>query len=322
MVSSRNKIFLVLIAILVCSTVYVWRNSSNSFHEMPPHSNIGNTTIFIKTENSLLPDDEVELKKRFPSIIIIGSKKSGTGALIKMLSSHPLIKPRTGEIHFFDEKFERGLTWYLNEMPMTKKNELTIEKSPKYFITSEVPKRIYDFRKSRDVKLILIVRNPITRSVSDYLHWKSKQRQPVSHSIEDMLFKSDGTINTHFGLINVSMYDVHYQRWLKWFDRKEIYVVNGDELITNPVPLLYKLETFVNVPHYFNNSMFVLNKQKGFYCWITSPGEKEPNCMKEGKGKPHPNLSNSTLNKLKKFLKPHAETFCHLAAVNFSWCSL
>ena len=308
----------------MCSIVYVWRNGSKSFHEMPPHSNIGSTTIFIKTENSsLLPDDEVELKKRFPSIIIIGSKKSGTGALIKMLSSHPLIKsPDIPEVHFFDKHFERGLTWYLNKMPMTKKNELTIEKSPKYFIVPQVPKRIYDFRGSRDVRLILIVRNPITRAVSDYLEWKLDHRQPVSHSIDDMLFYSNGAINTQFTSIDVSMYDVHYQRWLKWFDRKEIYVVNGDELITNPVPLLYKLETFINVPHYFNNSMFVVNKQKGFYCWIRSPEEKEPNCLSKAKGRPHPNLSNSTLNKLKKFLKPHAENFCHLAAVNFSWCSL
>ena len=85
--------------------------------------------------------------------------------------------------------------------------------------------------------------------------------------------------------------------------------MNGDELITNPVPLLYKLETFINVPHFFNNSMFVSNKQTGFYCWITSPGEKEPNCMKEGKGRPHPNVSHSTLNKLKKFFKTTCREF-------------
>ena len=303
--------------------VYVWRDGSKSFHEMPPHSNIGSTIIFIKTENSsLIPDDEGELKKRFPSIIIIGSKKSGTGALIKMLGSHPLIKARSGEVHFFDERFYLGLTWYLNEMPMTKKNELTIEKSPKYFIVPQAPKRIYDFRRSiaRDVKLILIVRNPITRTVSDYLQWKRQRGLPESASIESKIFTSNGTIYTHFGVTSVSMYDIHYKKWLEWFDRKEIYVVNGEEFITNPIPVLHKLETFINVSHYFNNSMFVFNKQKGFYCWVRNPGEKNPVCSK--KGTPHPNLSNSTLNKLKEFLKPHTENFCHLAAVDFSWCSL
>ena len=40
--------------------------------------------------------------------------------------------------------FEHCVTWYLNEMPMTEKNEL-IEKSPEYFIVPEISKGIYDF---------------------------------------------------------------------------------------------------------------------------------------------------------------------------------
>ena len=118
------------------------------------------------------------------------------------------------------------------------------------------------------------------------------------------------------------MYDVHYQRWLKWFDKKQILVLNGDELITNPVPLLNKVESFLNISHYFKNSMFTINKEKGFYCWKRNATTEELKCLGKSKGRPHPTVSDGTLNKLKEFSRPHAKRFCQLADVKFNWCSL
>lgn len=49
-------------------------------------------------------------------------------------------------------------------MPFTTKDQLTIEKSPAYFVSKQVPKRVYDLNPK--MKLILVVRNPITRAIS------------------------------------------------------------------------------------------------------------------------------------------------------------
>lgn len=49
-------------------------------------------------------------------------------------------------------------------MPETLKDEITIEKSPAYFINKSVPEKVY--KMNPKMKLIVVVRNPITRAIS------------------------------------------------------------------------------------------------------------------------------------------------------------
>lgn len=53
-----------------------------------------------------------------------------------------------------------------DQMPATYEGELTLEKTPSYFVTKSVPSRLYNM--SADVRLIVVVRDPVTRAVSDY----------------------------------------------------------------------------------------------------------------------------------------------------------
>ena len=334
MMTRINKILLIFGIILTCCLFFVWRkkhdNESETIRmftstEEMKLSSASSINYNRSTNNPLSKnhDEDIRIKRRFPNSIIIGTRKSGTRALLEMLRSHPLIEGATSEIHFFnlESKFKLGVSWYIKQMPKTKSNELTIEKSPKYFIVPSVPKRIHDL--SKDVKLILIVRNPVSRAVSDYLqrvahNEKEKIKTP---SFENIVFHQDGTINSNVSEIDVSMYDVHYERWLKLFNKEQIYVVNGDDLVANPFPILKELETFLNIRHYFEKRMFIRNS-KGFYCWKTKRA-KQPTCLdSRRKGRNHPNLSTDTVDKITEFLKPHATNFCYLASVKFSWCSL
>ena len=321
-------LILVFTTVVVCSILYIQSNGRKSFHEIPWIGTSASTTMapqagaanYSKTEiSSVTVSHEEKLKKRFPNAIIFGVNKCGTLALRDMLCSHPVIKcPSRNEINYFGGFFHRGLQWYISTMPETKESELTIEKS-QYFKIPSAPKRIYDV--SRNVKLILIVRNPITRVVSEFT-MKNSDVPLQNLSIDDRILNPDGTIMSEAHVISSSKYDVYYPRWLEWFDQKQISIVNGDELITNPIPVLHEVETFLNVSHYFESSMLVMNKTKGFYCWKANATVNETECLHKGKGRPHPTVSNSTLTKLKELLKPHAEKFCHLASVKFDWCTL
>lgn len=51
-------------------------------------------------------------------------------------------------------------------MPEIADNQISIEKSPSYFVTPEVPERVYGMNST--IKLLLIVREPVTRVISDY----------------------------------------------------------------------------------------------------------------------------------------------------------
>lgn len=72
--------------------------------------------------------------------LVIGVRKCGTRALLEMLYLHPRIQKAAGEVHFFDrdENYNRGLEWYRKKMPHSFSGQITIEKSPSYFVTPEV----------------------------------------------------------------------------------------------------------------------------------------------------------------------------------------
>lgn len=257
--------------------------------------------------------------QKFPSAIIIGVKKGGTKALISMLDAHPNIKAAKGEVHFFDRitNYGEGLGWYLRRMPLTTSGELGIEKSPSYFVVPEVPRRIARF--SKDVKLILTVRDPVARLISDYtqLNGKKAHRGRKRKSFEKYVFKPDGSI-FKVSMIQVSMYDTHFKRWLDFFSRSQILVVDGDRLIKDPFEEISRVEKFLNVPQYFTKGMFHYNVTKGFYCWKTARANMK--CLGSHKGRKHPNVSNDTIVKLKDFYKPHMASFCSLANIDFNLC--
>lgn len=63
-----------------------------------------------------------------------------------MLYLHPRIQKAAGEVHFFDrdENYWRGLEWYRKKMPHSFKGQITIEKSPSYFVSPEVSLLAFD----------------------------------------------------------------------------------------------------------------------------------------------------------------------------------
>ena len=256
--------------------------------------------------------------QRFPQAIIIGVRKGGTRALINMLKIHPEIFAARTEIHYFDrdENFSKGVQWYIEKMPFTNKNQITIEKSPSYFIVDEVPQRMSML--SQQVKLLLIVRNPVERVVSDFLQLDSKRlkKNGNRYTFEELVFRSSGEVNQHYSPVSVSMYDVHFQKWLKHFSLEQIHIVDGDALIENPIPELQKAENFLGVNSYFNEKLFYFNETKGFYCWKKSG---KPTCLGDGKGREHPALSDSVRSRLQNFYAAHNEKFFHLCQCHFNW---
>ena len=257
--------------------------------------------------------------RRFPQVIIFGLRKGGTRALIDMLSSHPKIVSPREEIHFFDNSFEKGLQWYIEKMPCSKPDQITMEKSPSYFQTKYVASRMAK-TAGHWLKLILIVRDPVQRAISDYVQLVTNKKCP-EEKFETLAFYSNGEVNVEFHPIYTSMYDVHMERWLKYFKREQILIVDGDLLVKNPLPELRKVENFLGVSPFFDDEMFFYSKTKGFYCMKKrdSRGTYVPSCLGESKGRKHPKVPDEFISKLKAFFKPHNEKFYSLIGYNFDW---
>lgn len=52
-------------------------------------------------------------------------------------------------------------------MPPTAPHEVTVEKTPAYFISKEAPERIKNFNPA--MKLIIVLRDPVIRAISGFL---------------------------------------------------------------------------------------------------------------------------------------------------------
>lgn len=258
--------------------------------------------------------------RKFPSALIIGARKGGTRALIDMLKCHPEVVTAVSEVHYFDrdENFSNGVQWYIDKMPLSTISQITIEKSPSYFVSHLAAQRIYNM--SPNIKIILIIRNPLDRTVSDYTQLLRKGRNRGSFEGEVFLSPS-GEVNSAFYPVSISMYDVHFERWLKYFKLNQILVLDGDGLIKNPVMELKRVEDFLGVGKFFSDEMFYFNATKGFYCWkkIDEGGHRVPFCLGSAKGHPLPQLSNDTVNRLVSFFRPHNKHFFAQIQQSLNW---
>ena len=96
------------------------------------------------------------------------------------------------------DNFALGYDWYRSQMPMVdpEKHELAVEKTPSYFNTEAVPDRIH--RMNSDILLLLVVRDPVTRLISDYAQILENRREKglPSKSFDLQALHPNGSVNT------------------------------------------------------------------------------------------------------------------------------
>ncbi|XP_069467499.1 heparan sulfate glucosamine 3-O-sulfotransferase 1-like [Ambystoma mexicanum] len=255
--------------------------------------------------------------RRIPHTIIIGVRKGGTRALLEMLDIHPNIVVAATEVHFFDwdENYVKGIDWYRGLMPFSYENQITIEKTPGYFTSPYAPERIHDMNSS--IKLLLILRDPTERVISDYtqVYYNRLESHKPVQPFENIVIKN-GALNTKYKAIQRSLYDVHMEKWLKYFSLDQIHIVDGNTLIKDPLPELKKVEQFLNLPPRIVPSNFYFNQTKGFYC-IRSDGRER--CLHESKGRPHPVVNSTVLDQLHSHFREHNANFYRMINHSFDW---
>ncbi|GCB68110.1 heparan sulfate glucosamine 3-O-sulfotransferase 3B1-like [Scyliorhinus torazame] len=255
--------------------------------------------------------------KKLPQAIIIGVKKGGTRALLEFLRVHPDIRAVGAEPHFFDRHYDKGMEWYKDLMPKTLDGQITMEKTPSYFVTKEVAARIYAM--SKDAKLIVVVRDPVTRAISDYTQTLSKK--PDIPSFESLTFKNrtTGLIDTSWSAIQIGIYAKHLENWLQYFPMHQILFVSGERLISDPSGELGKVQDFLGLKRIITDKHFYFNKTKGFPCLKKPEGSSKPHCLGKTKGRTHPNIDPEVVQRLRDFYRPFNMKFYQMTGQNFGW---
>ncbi|KAK5623198.1 Heparan sulfate glucosamine 3-O-sulfotransferase 4 [Crenichthys baileyi] len=256
-------------------------------------------------------------EKKLPQAIIIGVKKGGTRALLEALRVHPDVRAVGNEPHFFDRNYEKGLDWYRDLMPSTLEGQITMEKTPSYFVTNHAPKRIHSMAK--DIKLIIVVRNPVTRAISDYTQTLSKK--PEIPTFEVLAFKNRtlGLIDASWSALRIGIYALHLESWMQYFPLSQMHFVSGERLIVDPAGEMAKVQDFLGLKRIVTDKHFYFNKTKGFPCLKKPEDSSTPRCLGKSKGRTHPKIDPDVIRRLHKFYKPFNMMFYQMTGQNFEW---
>ena len=202
-------------------------------------------------------------------------------------------------------------------MPKSSDGQLTMEKTPSYYVTKEVPARIYTM--SKDTKLIVVVRDPVTRAISDYTQTRSKK--PDIPSFETLTFKnmSMGLIDTSWSAVQIGMYAKHLERWVQFFPMEQLLFVSGERLISDPAGEMARVQDFLGLRMVVTEKHFHFNPAKGFPCLKRPEGNSKPHCLGKTKGRTHPNIDPEVVQRLRDFYKPFNQKFYQMTGHDFGW---
>lgn len=159
-----------------------------------------------------------------PDFLIVGAAKAGTTSLGVQLGRHPRICIPRAELHYFDrpDNFARGPDWYLDALTRSWEpgNRVLGEKTPTYCYLAQIAERIY--RDYPGVKLIWLLRNPVDRAYSNYLHAvrRGNERLSFARAVteESRRIRRD----PFTGYLERSRYWQQIERFDKWFPREQM----------------------------------------------------------------------------------------------------
>lgn len=185
---------------------------------------------------------------RLPTYIIAGAMRSGTTALNSYLREHPDVAvSSTKEVHFFDEYFDRGLDWYRQQFPGSESAVAVGEATPNYMFSTIALDRIRDTLP--DVKLVVMLRDPIDRAHSHY--WHDRARGKTSGDFEDTVMRELDGSGQGLNYVARGRYRAQIEDILERFPPTALHVEIFEDMVDRPEDLYSSVCRFIGVDDSF-----------------------------------------------------------------------
>jgi hypothetical protein len=214
-----------------------------------------------------------------PFFIGVGLQKSGTSWLFHNLNRHPQIwLPPTKELHYFDyvqgssfffksliKRNRKGFlkfkldclkndffntyhfyhyfgiasdNWYQRQF-RPQPNQISGEITPAYALLSE--EAISHIKKiNPDVKIVILLRDPIERAISQITMWVSESKKPINEKLIQTLLQS-----TEF--LKYADTTAIIKNWMNSISESNIWIGYFDQIKQDPRELLDSLYGFLGV---------------------------------------------------------------------------
>lgn len=257
-------------------------------------------------------------ERGLPDFLIIGAQKAGTSSLFRYLKQHSRIRPPIslepkGLLYPRQTRSSRE-SWFRAQFPSQKEQEkgaIIGAVNPNLLFHPLAPQRIKQIIP--EVKLIVLLRNPIQRAYSHY-HMNIRLGRFEPLSFEDAIEKEDERLkgakeeilseqggwgsNHRYRLYSYKTRGIYINSlkpWFNQFPRNQFLVLSTQQLLTKPVTLLKRVTQFLNIPH------------EGLLA-----------TRKYNVGK-YPKMKASTRTELRKFFTYYNQQLHELLSTDFKW---
>lgn len=180
---------------------------------------------------------------RLPDFVIIGAMKCATTSLHEQLALRSgLFMSTPKEPQFFsdDPQFERCIEWYASLFDGARDDQLCGESSTHYTMLPTYPRTVERMRRYLpEVKLIYVMRHPVDRIVSQYMHeWlRNEVRGPI-----------DKVVRRHERFVQYSRYAMQIEPYRRAYGRQSVLPVFFERLIAFPNEELARTCRFIGDP--------------------------------------------------------------------------
>jgi len=190
----------------------------------------------------------------FPNFFILGAAKAGTTSLHGMLTQHPeIFMTRNKETQFFfnDNEYALGINHYLTtNFSGAWRYPVRGEASPSYFHAPErVAPRLLDSPGRDEMKFVVVLRDPVQRAWSHYLHRVRLCAEPCTFedaiACEEKRLRNDPHL--WVGYYRDGLYGKLLNEWFEYFPRDRFVIVRYESMVSEWQAMLNNIATHLGV---------------------------------------------------------------------------
>lgn len=212
--------------------------------------------------------------KQYHYLIIAGISKAGTTSLFDYLVAHPEIEGSSlKQTNFFLDKnlqqqlnlksmydYENGLDQFENHFHAPQlQTKYRIEATPDYLYSPGTPERLSEFFKIYSGKVLIILREPVSRFNSFYYFGKQQGLIPENMSYETF-YQQSKEYNEDTNPCLMAYKTGFYGNYLKSYQDKfgaNLEVVFFEDLKNDPKELMRRISAFLGItPDFYENYEF------------------------------------------------------------------
>ena len=195
------------------------------------------------------------VKHKKVDFIVIGAQKSGTSSLRQYLNMHPDVQMSfTKEPHFFDShrysSHPISHYWYEKDFYQGDHSKLLGEVTPILSYLAQAPQRIKTYNP--DIKLIMILRNPIERA---YSHWNMEvdrgiETEDFLRAIEleeERLQSKNSELNMYHSYLDRGYYSVQVKRLKSLFPDDQLLFLKYSDYVDQQESSIHQVLDFIGV---------------------------------------------------------------------------